>query len=126
MPQEDISNIRLRNVLSLHQEFNEQMVAMGASTTGLEQAFAQKIQVSASLWSQIKSGRSVGNKLARQIESAAGRPANWLDELHPESAPDPSEMKFLAMCKAAWQRANKEERQKLKEAVRAVSRPKTV
>ena len=108
----------------MHQEFNEQMIAMGASPTGLERSFAQKLQVSPSLWSQIKSGRSIGDKLAKQIENSAGRPPNWLDELHPESAPDPSELKFLAMCKAAWQEAGKEDRQKLKEAVRAVAKQK--
>ena len=32
------------------------------------------------MWSQIKSARPIGDKLARQLESACGRPAGWLDE----------------------------------------------
>jgi hypothetical protein len=43
---------------------------------GLEQAFAASLQISPSLWSQIKSARPIGDKLARQIEKLARRASN--------------------------------------------------
>lgn len=48
----------------------------------MEQTFAQKLQVSPSMWSQIKSSRPIGGKLARQVEAACGQPPGWLDEEH--------------------------------------------
>jgi hypothetical protein len=32
------------------------------------------------MWSQIKSSRPIGDKLARQIEKHCGKVAGWLDE----------------------------------------------
>ena len=46
---------RRRNVLALHRRFLEASVAAGLPAKGLDQAFARKIEVSPSMWSQIKS-----------------------------------------------------------------------
>ena len=73
---------RRRNVLSLFQQYAEEQMRAGVPPKGMEQAFAQKLQVSPSMWSQIKSSRPIGDRLARQIESACGQPAAWLDEAH--------------------------------------------
>ena len=71
---------RRRNVLALFQTWAESAVAAGAAPKGLEQAFAAHVEISPSMWSQIKSARPIGDKLARQIEQHCGKPAGWLDE----------------------------------------------
>jgi hypothetical protein len=34
--------------------------------------------------------RELGDRVARQLESACGRPEGWMDQLHPDGAPEPS------------------------------------
>lgn len=99
--------IRRANTLSLYHAFLEQAVAAGGPAKGQEAAFAAALQISASLWSQIKSSRPIGDKLARQIESARGVPAGWLDEEH-ETSPQSSqaEDRFLEMASQAWRASN--------------------
>ena len=110
-------SIRLRNLLSLHHAFVQERVSNGEPPTGLEGAFAASLEVSLSMWSQIKSGRTVGDKLARQFESKRSRPAGWLDQEHPETAPDPAEEKFIAQCRVAWASADRARRAELKRFV---------
>lgn len=114
------SNIRLRNLLSLHQAFAQVRVSKGESLAGLEGDFAASLEVSLSMWSQIKSGRTVGNTLARQFESKWSKPSGWLDQEHPETAPDPAEEKFIAMCRTAWANADRAGRAELKRAIGGV------
>ena len=109
--------LRLRNLLALHQAFVARMVSQGVAPSGLERAFAASIEISASLWSQIKSGRTVGDVLARQIESKAGKTADWLDQVHEETASDPMEEKFIEACRKAWRASDKQGRLALKKAV---------
>ncbi|MBN9698678.1 MAG: hypothetical protein J0L85_23070, partial [Zoogloea sp.] len=85
---------RRHNVLALFQEHAEQALAAGAPPKGLEQAFAATLQISPSMWSQIKSARPIGDKLARQIESLTGRPAGWLDEARSHAPPTAAETAF--------------------------------
>ena len=47
---------RRQNVLSLFQQFAEEQMRAGVPPKGMEQIFAQKLQISPSMWSQIKSG----------------------------------------------------------------------
>lgn len=49
-------------------------IAHSAAPKGLEQAFAARLQISPSMWSQIKSSRPIGDKLARQIEQHSESP----------------------------------------------------
>ena len=119
------SNIRLRNLLSLHQAFVQERVSKGEPLSGLEGAFAASLEVSLSMWSQIKSGRTVGDKLARQFESKRSKPAGWLDLEHPETAPDPAEEKFIAMCRVAWANADRAGRSELKRFVSAAAKGNT-
>jgi len=58
------------------------------------------------MWSQIKSSRPIGDKLARQIESASGKPSGWLDELRKDAAPTAAEAAFLELALAAWRASN--------------------
>ncbi len=114
--------LRLRNLLALHQAFVQHMVSQGVPPSGLERAFAASIEISASLWSQIKAGRSVGDALAKQIEKKSGKPMGWLDLVHGETATDPMEEKFLEACRRAWRASDKAGRSALKKFIAEVAR----
>ena len=105
---------RRQNALSLFQAFAEKALAGGSPPKGLEQAFAASLQISPSLWSQVKSGRPIGDKLARQIEQLAGRPRGWLDEARDPGLPSPAEKAFMELALAAWRASNRVERQALR------------
>jgi hypothetical protein len=112
-----VSNITLtrrRNALALFQEYAERELAGGTPPKGLEQAFAAKLQVSPSMWSQIKSSRPIGDKLARQMEAHCAKPDEWLDQ--PRDAPVLSEAEkaFLDLALRAWRRTNAAGRKQLR------------
>lgn len=105
---------RRRNVLALHRRFLEEAVAAGLPAKGLDQAFAKKIEISPSMWSQIKSGRPIGDNLARQIERHSNVEVGWLDrEDIPSEVPDAAEERFAAMAREAWRAANAEGKKEL-------------
>lgn len=110
----DTTLLRRQNVLALFQAYAEQALAAGAPPKGLEQAFAAVLQVSPSMWSQIKSARPIGDKLARQIEVLCAKPAGWLDEDHPDAPPSPAEKDFMALALAAWRASNAAARKALR------------
>ena len=118
-PLADTTVTRRQNALSLFQAFAEKALAGGAPPKGLEQAFAASLQISPSLWSQIKSARPIGDKLARQIEHLAGRPRGWLDEAREPGVPGPAEKAFMELALAAWRAAGRAERKALRERLRA-------
>ena len=71
-----MSNItihRRRNALTLFQAYAEAALAGGAAPKGLEQSFAAKLEISPSMWSQIKSARPIGDN-GRLRAAASGRP----------------------------------------------------
>ena len=109
---------RRSNAVSLFQRFAEEQMRAGVPPKGLEQAFAQQVQISPSMWSQIKSSRPIGDKLARQIEVACATPAGWLDEDHPPEGISPAEQQFLALALKAWRATNAEGRKRLKLSLR--------
>ena len=94
----NITVTRRQNALALFQAYAEKALAAGASPKGLEQAFAATLQISPSMWSQIKSSRPIGDKLARQIESACAQSAGWLDEARKDVAPSVAETAFLELA----------------------------
>ncbi|EJE51549.1 hypothetical protein PMI14_03739 [Acidovorax sp. CF316] len=98
--------LRRTNVLALHRLFLEQQIAAGKPAKGLDQAFAASLEISPSMWSQIKSSRPIGNTLARQIERHAQMELGWLDAEHATEHPDPAEERFLALAREAWRQAN--------------------
>ena len=110
----DPTVFRRRNVLALFQSFAESAVAAGAAPKGLEQAFAAHVEISPSMWSQIKSARPIGDKLARQVEQHCGKPAGWLDEEREAAGLTPGEQLFLALALLAWRATNAEGRKALK------------
>ncbi len=112
-----VSNItvaRRQNALALFQGYAEKALAKGASPKGLEQAFAATLQISPSMWSQIKSSRPIGDKLARQIDAMTGRPAGWLDAKRQDSSPTPAETAFLELALAAYRATNAQGRRALR------------
>lgn len=97
---------RRRNALALFQDFAERVLAGGGAPKGLEQAFAAMLQISPSMWSQIKSSRPIGDKLARQIEVACGKPSGWLDEVRAAAVLSPAEQSFLDLALVAYRSTN--------------------
>ncbi len=110
----NITLARRRNTVALYQEFLRKSIAAGEAPKGLDQSFAAGLEISPSLWSQIKSSRPIGDKLARQIESHAGKPAGWLDQEHEElQVADPAEERFLAAASGYWRAASAIEKRTL-------------
>ncbi len=119
-PVPNITLTRRQNALALFQEYAEKSLAAGAPPKGLEQSFAAKLQISPSMWSQIKSARPIGDKLARQLESACGRPAGWLDEARKEAVPSAAETAFVELALAAWRSTNSAGRKALREQLKGI------
>lgn len=112
---------RRQNALALFQAHAEKALASGAPPKGLEQAFAATLQISPSMWSQIKSSRPIGDKLARQIEILNGRPAGWLDEAQARAAPTAAELAFMELALTAFRATNSAGRKALREQLKAVA-----
>jgi hypothetical protein len=119
-----VSNItinRRRNALSLFQAYAEAAVAGGAAPKGLEQSFAASLEISPSMWSQIKSSRPIGDKLARQIEQHCGKASGWLDEEREAAGLSAAEQQFLALALKAWRASNSEGRRKLRTSLKGLA-----
>lgn len=117
----NITLTRRQNALALFQDYAEKALASGSSPKGLEQAFAATLQISPSMWSQIKSSRPIGDKLARQIESVCGWPSGWLDEARKDAAPSAAEAAFLELALAAWRATNSAGRKALRDHLRVIA-----
>jgi len=112
---------RRRNALALFQAYAESAVAQGAAPKGLEQSFAARLEISPSMWSQIKSSRPIGDKLARQIEQHCGKPVGWLDEEREPEGLSQAEQQFLALALKAWRATNSVGRKALREQLRQIA-----
>lgn len=121
----NITVIRRHNAQALFQEYAAQKIAAGEPAKGMEQAFAAALEISPSMWSQIKSGRPISDKLARQIESHTGRPAGWLDAPHGAGQPDAAEERFVELARTVWRRSNAQGKRELMRTMRDIqeSRP---
>jgi hypothetical protein len=107
--------------MALFQAFAEKAFASGAAPKGIEQAFAASLEISPSMWSQIKSSRPIGDKLARQIEQHCGKPAAWLDEERAAQGVSPVEQQFLALALKAWRATRGEGRKALRAHLREIA-----
>jgi hypothetical protein len=114
----NITVTRRQNVLALFQEYAAARIASGEPAKGMEQAFAAELEISPSMWSQIKSSRPISDKLARQIESHMRRTAGWLDSEHGVPATSAAEERFVELARAAWRAANAEQKRELMRIVR--------
>jgi hypothetical protein len=117
----DITTTRRLNVLALFQAYAEKALAAGIAPKGLEQSFAASLEISPSMWSQIKSARPIGDKLARQIEVHGSKPTGWLDERRRDAAPSPAEAAFLQLALAAWRNSNQAERKALRAQLKSIA-----
>jgi hypothetical protein len=115
---------RRTNVQALFHAHAERAVAAGEAPKGLEQAFAATLQISPSMWSQIKSSRPIGDKLARQIERHCGKPAGWLDEARSSEQPNASERAIMTLALAAWRACNVAQRRALRQQLRTLASPR--
>lgn len=115
----NITVTRRRNALALFQSYAEEALASGTPPKGLEQSFAQKLEISPSMWSQIKSSRPIGDKMARQIEQHCGKPVSWLDEERESAGLTPAEQQFLALALQAWRSSNSAGRKALRELLKS-------
>ncbi len=111
---------RRLNALALFQAYAERALASGASPKGLEQAFAAALEISPSMWSQIKSSRPIGDKLARQIEQHQGKPPGWLDEAREDRSPTVAEKALMDLALAAWRSTNSAGRKALRAHLESV------
>jgi hypothetical protein len=103
---ENLTLRRRQNVLTLFQNFAERALTAGTPPKGLEQAFASALQISPSMWSQIKSQRPIGDKLARQIERLSAQPNAWLDQQHGDIGLTEAERAFLDLALKVWRGEN--------------------
>jgi hypothetical protein len=115
---------RRQNALALFQAYAEKALASGAPPKGLEQTFAATLQISPSMWSQIKSSRPIGDKLARQIEQHHGKPTGWLDEARESDSVAPAEKAFLDLALKAWRATSSTGRKALREQMKQVASTK--
>jgi hypothetical protein len=111
---------RRLNALTLFQAYAEKALASGASPKGLEQAFAAALEISPSMWSQIKSSRPIGDKLARQIEQHQGKSVGWLDEAREDTSPTAAEKALMDLALTAWRSTNSAGRKALRAYLEAV------
>jgi hypothetical protein len=121
----NVSVTRRLNLLALLQEFAENLVAGGTTTKGIDQAFAERIQVSPSMLSQMKAGRPIGNKTAAQVEALCKRPAGWLDIQHPDQKPSPAEDAFIELARKVWRAQNAKDKRALHLQVRDFGKVKS-
>ncbi len=79
----DRPSVRRANLLQLFSEFVSERMALSPSQqiNGLDREFAALIQVHNTYFSGMKSGaRTIGDKLARQIEVLCNKSKGWMDE----------------------------------------------
>jgi hypothetical protein len=115
---ENITKLRRQNAIALYRTWAQERMAAGDPPKGLEQAFAAVIEISASMWSQVKSSRPIGDKLARQIEHHLGAAPGWLDAVHPETeVVDEGERRFIEAAREAWRAANAVEKRRLMQSL---------
>ena len=100
----DLPSTRRSNLLKLFSDHVAQRMASSPSEqiTGLDREFASMIQVHNTYFSGMKSGaRTIGDKLARQIEALCKKDSGWLDEAHEGDRPD-GLVKFLDLAEKAY------------------------
>ena len=120
-PVPNLTVTRRQNALALFQDYAEKSLAAGAAPKGLEQAFAATLLISPSMWSQIKTSRPIGDKLARQIEAMHKKPAGWLDEERAAQLSGAAELAFLELAAKAWRATNAAGRRALRNQLERIA-----
>jgi hypothetical protein len=120
LPMTNITVSRRHNANALFQAYAESELAAGVAPKGLEQSFAALLEISPSMWSQIKSARPIGDKLARQIERHGGKSAGWLDQAHHDASPSAAQKAFVELAGKAWSVSNGLQRKQLRAHLKAI------
>ncbi|KWT97730.1 MULTISPECIES: hypothetical protein [unclassified Variovorax] len=119
--------IRRNNTLVLFGEFVAEQALQGVKPLGMAELFAKKLQISASMWTQIRSEktqRNISDKLARQIETACGKPAKWLDEDQTtEPEVDHGEERFIELARLAYRSQNARGKRALRTLILEQTKP---
>ena len=111
----ELHHTRRNNALAAFQTFAEGRMAAGHPPKGLEQAFAQVLEISPAMWSMTKSGsRPMSDKLARQFEAKLGHPPGWMDEERAPQGLTPAEQHTMALALAAYRRTNADGKRRLR------------
>ena len=115
-PASDTHAVRRENLLRLLREFSQARIAGGEATNGTEKAFAEQLQMSKSLLSQLKTSRPISDGNAKQIEARCKKPAGWLSIERDDLAqpPAPGEEAFIAAARAAYRASSRAERTSLR------------
>ena len=109
----DRPSLRRANLLQLFSDFVSVRMAQSPSQqiNGLDREFAALIQVHNTYFSGMKSGaRTIGDKLARQIEVLNSKETGWMDQTHAVaevSTTSPADkpvklLEFLAIAELAF------------------------
>ena len=104
MDLDQLPDIRRTNLLQLFSDFVAQRMTDSPSDqiNGLDREFAAQIQVHNTYFSGMKSGaRTIGDKLARQIENLCKKDKGWMDAAH-ESAKSVELTKFLQLAQRVF------------------------
>lgn len=118
MSDPDIHTIRRNNLLNAYQAFAEAQVLSGVPPKGLDQKFAQLLQISPTSLSSHKSGaRPIGDKVAAQFEVALGHPPGWLSVEREPVGLTPAEQALVAAVLKAHRRTNAEGRRRLRKLI---------
>ncbi|MGE3346384.1 MAG: hypothetical protein AB7I35_03015 [Ramlibacter sp.] len=111
-------------MVALYQTFLQERIAAGDAPKGLDQTFAALLEISPSMWSQIKSARPISDKLARQIEHHTRQPTGWLDQDRGTArAPDIAEDRFVELARSAWRAANAKRKRDMTHCLKEAAKP---
>lgn len=113
----DLTTVRRRNLLALFQANAESALARGELPKGMDQRFAAVLQISPSMWSQLKRSRPLGDKLARQIERLTDRPEGWLDESRETGGMTEAERAFVELALALYRASGAKGRRELRREI---------
>lgn len=112
----DVHAIRRENLLLLLREFSQTRIAAGHPTNGTEKAFAEQLQMSKSLLSQLKSSRNISDAIAKQLEARCKKVDGWLSvsQATMSARAAPGEEAFIALARATYRAADRERRTQLR------------
>ncbi len=114
---------RRQNLASLFSTFVAQAQTANptASLSGLDKAFAARIQIANSSFSSYRTGnRPMGARIARQMEAVMGLESGWMDIEHGADASDDDvELnRFVKLATRAYKRASPMHRQMLSDMLK--------
>lgn len=104
--------LRRKNLLALFGEFVAEIQGRdeSGSIVGLDKAFALRLEVHNTYLSGMKNGgRTIGDRMARQVEAKCKKTAGWLDQEHGGNDTDAAPKglaQFIARAEAAYRAAD--------------------